>query len=391
MRNRGYFGEFGGQFVSELFYPALTELEQAFTESKSDDDFQKELRRLLSTFAGRPTPLYYAPRLSHKIGTTIYLKREDLMHGGSHKLNNALGQALLAKRMGKKRLITETAAGMHGVATCMAGRAVGLPVDVFMGVKDIARQTINAHKIELLGGTIHPVRRGAGVLKDAVSEAMSVWVEDLPNTHYVIGSAVGPHPYPEMVGYFQKVIGEEIKKQIVRAVDRLPTHVIACGSGGSNAIGAFGAFIGEPGVQLIFIEGGGAGLTVSHHAAVFQQGTIGVFQGTKTYGLFDQYGMDRKTESRSAGLNYPARGPQLAYLFAEKRMTADSVTDEQVLDAYEMLAQLEGIIPAFETAHAIAYLLKRRSQFSHKDLVVVNFSGNGDKDLPTALKLRSGK
>ncbi len=372
-RKKGYFGSFGGQFVSELLYPALLELESAFNATRKDPIFEKEYKTLLTNFANRPTPLYYAKNLSSILGCRVYLKREDMLPGGSHKLNNTLGQVLLAKKMGKKQIITETAAGMHGVATCMAARLVGLPVTVFMGVKDIARQSSNVDKIKLLGGTIVPVTRGEGVLKDAVSEALSVWIEDVPSTHYLIGSTVGPHPYPTMVGYFQRVIGIETKRQILKAEKKLPTTIIACGSGGSNATGMFQSFEKDSAVELVFVEGA--------EAAAFKKGRVGIFQGCKTYAMLDEYGMDRRTNSRAAGLNYPARSPYLSDLYSKNRLTVKTATDRDVLETFQFIAKTEGILPAFETCHALAELLQRKGKYKKDDVVVVCFSGSGEKDV----------
>jgi tryptophan synthase beta chain len=370
---KGYFGPFGGQFVSELLYPALQELEKAFETARKDKVFQHEFLRLLHEYAGRPTPLYFARNTSEFVGCNVYFKREDLLNGGSHKINNALGQALIAKSLGKKKIITETAAGMHGVATAMAANVVGLQCQVYMGVKDIQRQKSNAEKIKLLGAEVIPVERGAGVLKDAVSDALVAWIRDLPNTHYLIGSAVGPHPFPSMVSYFQKVIGDEARKQILKAESRLPRTVIACGSGGSNALGIFQAFVDDKNVDLMFVEG--------KESAAFKNGSIGVFQGSKSFVLQDEYGMDRKTESRAAGLNYPARGPQLSYLLSTGRLENTVASDKEVLDAYVSMAKLEGLLPAFETCHAIAELFKRKGQYKRDDVVILNFSGRGDKDM----------
>ncbi len=377
--NRGYFGKFGGQFVSELLYPALLKLESAFAAARKDPEFVSQYKSLLKNVANRPTPLYFANNLSNHIGCRVYLKREDMMPGGSHKLNNTLGQILLAKKMGKTRIITETAAGMHGVATCMAAVLVGMPVTVYMGIKDIGRQSSNVDKIKLLGGTIVPVTRGQGVLKDAVSQALSVWIEDLKNTHYLIGSTVGPHPYPTIVGYFQKVIGEESRRQILKLEKRLPTTVIACGSGGSNATGIFQSFVKDASVELVFVEGA--------EAAAFTNGRVGIFQGCKTYALLDKYGMDRRTSSRAAGLNYPARSPYLSYLYTSGRLQVKTATDSQVLKTFQFIAQTEGTLPAFETCHALSELLKRKGMYKKDDVVVVCFSGSGDKDLGSFTKL----
>ncbi|MBI2617722.1 tryptophan synthase subunit beta [Candidatus Gottesmanbacteria bacterium] len=388
MNRRGYFGKYGGQFVPEFLYPALTQLEKVFWEAKEDKEFLEEYDRLLAEYAGRPTPLYFAQNTSKLMGCRVYFKREDLVSGGSHKLNNALGQALLTKYMGKKQIITETAAGMHGVATSMAANVIGLSCNVFMGVKDIERQKINAEKIKLLGGNVIAVTRGSGVLKDAVSEALVSWIRDLPTTHYLIGSAVGPHPYPTIVAFFQKMIGDEARKQILKKTGKLPKTIIACGSGGSNALGIYQAFVKDKDVELVFVEGGGTSLKGTHHAAAFKEGSVGIFQGAKTYLVQDDYGMDRKTESRSAGLNYPARGPQLSYLYKMGRLKACVASDKEVLEAFEKMGKLEGLLPAFETCHAIAELIKRRGKYKKDDIVLLNFSGRGDKDIDTAIKLR---
>ncbi len=372
MKN-GYFGQFGGQFVSEILYPALKELEIAFGRIQKDHIFQKEYLRLLQDFAGRPTPIYFAQNTSRFMGCKVYFKREDLVNGGSHKLNNALGQVLLAKFLGKKFIVTETAAGMHGVAATMAANVMGLSCKVYMGVKDIERQRMNAEKINLLGGKVIPVTRGAGVLKDAVSEAMVAWIRDLPNIHYLIGSTVGPHPFPMIVANFQKVIGEEARIQILEKEGKLPKSIFACGSGGSNALGIFQAYIKDKEVELNFIEG--------EESAAFKYGSIGVFQGTKTYVLQDEFGMDRKTTSRAAGLNYPARGPQLADLVHSGRVKAITANNDEVLKALKFMGKMEGLLPALETCHAIVELFKRKEKYKKDDCVILNFSGRGDKDI----------
>lgn len=380
MNKKGYYGEFGGQFVSELLYPALKELETAFRHIQKNQNFKKEYLGLLKDFAGRPTPLYFAQNTSKILGCKIYFKREDLVNGGSHKLNNALGQVLLAKLLGKKFIVTETAAGMHGVATTMAANVVGLKCHVFMGVKDIERQKLNAEKIKLLGGVVIPVERGSGVLKDAVSEAMVTWIRDLPNTHYLIGSTVGPHPYPAIVSYFQKVIGEEAKAQISKVEHKLPRAIITCGSGGSNALGIFQAFLKDKEVELIFVEG--------EESAAFKFGSVGIFQGTKTYVLQDEFGMDRKTTSRAAGLNYPARGPQLSYLVHSGRVKANTANNVEVLEVFRMMGKMEGLLPALETCHGIVELFKRKGKYQKDDVIIFNFSGRGDKDIETVIKLK---
>lgn len=376
---RGYFGQFGGRFVTELLYPALTELESAFYKAINDRIFFKEFGRLLSDFAGRPTPLYFAKNTSDYLGFKVYFKREDLANGGSHKINNALGQALLTKYMGKKRIITETAAGMHGVAATMAANVVGLTCKVFMGVKDIERQKLNAEKIRLLGGEVIPVTRGHGVLKDAVSDALVAWIRDLSSTHYLIGSTVGPHPFPEIVAFYQKIIGEETRKQIFEKEGKMPVAIIACGSGGSNALGIFQAFLKDINVELIFVEG--------EESAAYKYGTVGIFQGTRTYVLQDEFGMDRKTTSRAAGLNYPARGPQLSSLVASGRVKPFAASNNEVLNAFRLMGKLEGLLPALETCHAIVELFKRKGKYKGDEIVILNFSGRGDKDMEAAIRL----
>lgn len=394
MSKKGYYGEFGGQFVPEFLFSALEELEIAFQKAVKNNNFIKEYQRLLCTFAGRPTALYFAKNISKYLGCKVYFKREDLLNGGSHKINNSLGQALLVKFMGKKKIITETAAGMHGVATTMAANVVGLSSEVFMGVKDIERQKLNVEKIRLLGGKVRSVTRGSGILKDAVSEALVAWIRNLPTTHYLVGSAVGPHPFPEIVAYFQKVIGEEAKAQILKVEHKLPGAIIACGSGGSNAIGIFQEFLDDKSVELIFVEGGPSdnpkrgSTSLGEHAAAFSYGSVGIFQGAKTYVLQDKYGMDRKTKSRAAGLNYPARGPQLAHLYKQGRIKAFYASDKEVLEAYLFIAKTEGLLAAFETCHAISYLLTLKGKYTKKDIVILNFSGRGDKDVDVAIRLQ---
>ena len=387
MRSLGKFGKFGGMFIPEILYKAFYELEKAFLEHKDNEDFNEELEYYLKNFAGRETPLYFAENLSKYLGFRVYLKREDLLHGGSHKLNNTLGQALLAKRMGKKYFITETAAGQQGVATVMAGNVLGLKSKVFMGLKDTKRQTLNAERIIILGGEVIPVTRGHQVLKDAVDAALVDFIVNNEETHYCIGSAVGPHPYPTIVRHFQSVIGREIKKQVMEKEGRLPDKIIACGSGGSNAIGAFHEFIDDKDVELIFVEGGGKDAKDEKHAAAFFKGRPGVFQGAYTYMLQNEFGMDSKTESRATGLNYPARGPELSYLKHIGRMKTAYATDDEVLDAFQKMSMMEGILPAFETSHAIAHLLKFKGRLDKDEIVVLNFSGRGDKDVQTAVNL----
>lgn len=374
----GYFGEFGGNFTNELLYPALSELKKVFSKLTKDRKFLATYQKYLGSFAGRPTPLYFASNLSDYIGCRIYFKREDLVNGGSHKMNNTLGQVLLTKLMGKKEIITETAAGMNGVAVASAAAVFGLKCKVFMGIKDIERQKLNADKIKLLGGEVIPVTRGEGILKDAVSEAMVYWIRNLESSHYLVGSTVGPAPFPELVAFFQNVIGKEARRQILRQEMRLPSKIIACGSGGSNAVGIFRAFINDP-LEMIFVEGA--------ESAALSKGSIGIFQGTKTYVLQDDYGMDRRTSSRAAGLNYPARGPQISYLYKIGRIKAETADNQEAVSAYREIGRLEGLLPALETCHAIAVLFRRKGTFKKEDLILVNFSGRGDKDMETVLKL----
>lgn len=381
----GRFGKFGGRFVNEMLMPALLELEEKFKEYYSDPDFRDEFQNLLKNFGGRPTPLYHAEDFSEVVGSRVYLKREDLVYGGSHKLNNTIGQALLAKKMGKSRLITETAAGMHGVATTIAGNICGLEVQVYMGERDIDRQPSNVERMELLGAEIIPVKIGKGVLKDAVSDTLRKWASCSDTTHYLMGSTVGPHPFPEIVANFQSVIGREIREQILEERGRLPDSIVACGSGGSNALGAFRPFFEED-VEFYFVEGGGEHLDSDNSAAAFQLGSPGVIHGALTYTLQDDHGQVKPSKTRSAGLNYPARGPELSYLYDTGRMSACYAFDDEVFDAVKMMAGTEGLIPALETAHAIAYLLNHSEEFEEDELIVLNYSGRGDKDMNTILR-----
>lgn len=384
--SKGRFGIYGGQYVSEVLMHALIELEEAFEKIYPTPEFQREFNSLLMDYGGRPTPLYYARNFSKKVGFKVYLKREDLLCGGSHKLNNALGQALLAKKMGKKRLITETAAGQHGLATVMAGNICGLKTEIFMGVKDIERQASNVKRMKLLGAKIKPVKTGAGVLKDAVSETLREWATCSRNTHYLMGSTVGPHPFPTIVATFQSVIGKEIKQQITEKEGRLPDAIVACGSGGSNALGAFKPFIDEKDVRLYFVEGGGESLGADNSAAAFQLGKPGVLHGSLMQILQDQHGQIKPSKTRAAGLNYPGRGPEISYLCEVGRVKPCYAFDTEVFEAVKVMCETEGLIPALETAHAIAYVLNHREEFSRDDVVVINYSGRGDKDLDTILR-----
>ena len=382
----GKFGEFGGRFVSETLMQALIELEEAFSRYFPDPEFQREWRSLLRDYGGRPTPLYYARNFSELVKLRVYLKREDLMCGGSFKLNNSIGQALLAKRMGKTRLITETSAGMHGISVAVAGNLFGFQTDVYMGIKDIERQRSNVNIMRLLGANIIPVTSGSGVLKDAVSECLRDWAATSRWTHYLIGSAIGPHPYPQMVGSFQSIIGEEIKSQILEKEGRLPDAIVACGSGGSNAVGAFRAFVDEPSVRLYFVEGGGESLTADNCAAAFVLGRPGVLHGAIVQVLQDEHGQIKPSKTRAAGLNYPGRGPEISYLVSKGRVKPCYAFDHEVYEAVKVMARTEGLIPALETAHAIAYVLNHVEEFDKGEVVVINYSGRGDKDLPTILR-----
>ena len=383
---KGRYGIFGGQYVSEMLMPALLDLEEACEKILPDPRFQMEYGELLRDYAGRPTPLYHARGFSREVGCRVYLKREDLVCGGSHKLNNTLGQALLAKRMGKKRVITETAAGQHGLATAMAANVCGLEAEIFMGVKDIKRQASNVKKIRLLGAEITPVDIGAGVLKDAVSDTLREWSSCSGDALYLMGSTVGPHPFPELVAKFQSVIGEEAKHQFVKREGRLPDAVVAAGSGGSNALGAFKAFLDDEDVRLYFVEGGGEGLDADNSAAAFQLGSPGVIHGAVMQVLQDEYGQIMPSKTRSAGLNYPARGPELSHLCDTGRVRAGYALDDEVFQAVETMCRSEGLIPALETAHAVAYVLNNGGEFRDDEAIVINYSGRGDKDMEAILR-----
>jgi tryptophan synthase beta chain len=383
---KGRYGRFGGQYVSEMLMPALQELEEAYEKMLPDPGFQEEYSRLLRDYAGRPTPLYHAERLSHEVGCRVYLKREDLVCGGSHKLNNTLGQALLAKRMGKKRVITETAAGQHGLATIMAAKVCGLEAEIFMGVKDIKRQASNVRKMRLLGATITPVDIGSGVLKDAVSDTLREWASCSQDTLYLMGSTVGPHPFPALVGAFQSVIGSEARSQLHEREGGLPDAVIAAGSGGSNALGAFRAFLDEGDVRLYFVEGGGESLGAGNSAAAFQLGSPGVIHGAVMQVLQDENGQIMPSKTRSAGLNYPARGPEISHLCEIGRVKACYAFDKEVFEAVETMCRTEGLIPALETAHAIAYVVNHGEEFSGDEAIIINYSGRGDKDMEAIMR-----
>jgi len=380
---KGRFGKYGGQYVNEILMPVLIELQEAFERYYPTPEFQEEIKVLLRDYGGRPTPLYCAKNFSKLVRCKVYLKREDLLCGGSHKLNNALGQALLAKKMGKSRLITETAAGQHGLATVMAGNVCGLETEVFMGVKDIERQASNVKRMKMLGAKVTPVKSGTGVLKDAVSDTLREWHACSRNTHYLMGSTVGPHPFPEIVATFQSVIGTEIKEQILEKEGRLPDAVLACGSGGSNALGAFKPFIDNKDIRLCFVEGGGESLDANNSAAVFQLGKPGILQGALMQVLQDEHGQIKPSKTRAAGLNYPGRGPEICYLCETGRVEACYAFDKQVFEAVKVMCRTEGLIPALETAHVIAFMLSHKEEFDKDEIIILNYSGRGDKDLET--------
>lgn len=382
--DKGRFGAFGGKFVPETLMNALTELEQAFEEARRDPEFRRELNELLTEYAGRPTPLTYAQRLTEELGgARIYLKREDLNHTGAHKLNNALGQGLLAKRMGKKSIIAETGAGQHGVASATVAAKLGLSCQVFMGEEDIRRQSLNVFRMKLLGSEVIPAVSGSRTLKDATNEAIRHWVSHVNETFYVIGSVVGPHPYPYMVREFQKIIGEETRSQIQEMLGRLPDEIIACVGGGSNAIGMFYPFLQDEGVALRGVEAAGLGIDTDKHAATLSMGRPGVIHGSLTYLLQDENGQVQEAHSISAGLDYPGIGPEHSYLKDSGRVTYAAITDAEALEAVQMLCRTEGIIPALESAHAVAEAMKRAPQVSSDQVLVICLSGRGDKDVLT--------
>ncbi len=391
----GRFGAYGGRYVPETLVAALDELEHAYAEAQADPDFHLKLDELLRDFAGRPTPLYFAARLTERLGgAKIYLKREDLLHTGAHKINNCLGQGLLALRMGKQRIIAETGAGQHGVATASVCALFGLECVVYMGEEDMLRQELNVYRMRMLGAEVRSVSSGSRTLKDAISEAMRDWVTNVRTTHYLLGSALGAHPYPTMVRDFHRVIGREARQQIIEKENRLPTAIIACVGGGSNAIGAFYEFIPDKDVQLIGVEAGGRGAQLGEHAARFSGGAPGVLQGTYSYVLQDENGQIALTHSVSAGLDYASIGPEHAALHDSGRAEYTSVTDAEALEATLLLARTEGIIPALESAHAVAECAKRAPKMSGSDLVIVSVSGRGDKDmgiLARELKLSGAK
>ena len=387
---QGRFGPYGGRYVPETLVAPLEELEQAYAEARKDPEFQSELDSLLRNFAGRPTPLQLASRLSeHLGGLRVYLKREDLLHTGAHKINNCIGQGLLAVRMGKRRVVAETGAGQHGVATATVAARLGLKCTVYMGTEDMERQRLNVFRMRLLGAEVIAVDSGSRTLKDAINEAMRDWVTNFATSHYLLGSVLGAHPYPQMVRDFHKVIGEEAREQILRAEGRLPDLLVACVGGGSNAIGLFNAFLDDKSVRLLGVEAGGRGKSLGEHASRlaaaegFSGARPGVLQGTYTYVLQTADGQISTTHSVSAGLDYPAIGPQHAWLADQRRAEYTAVSDEEAIDAAKTLARLEGIIPALESAHAIAELIKRAPKMKKDEIVILNVSGRGDKDMET--------
>jgi tryptophan synthase beta chain len=387
---KGLFGDYGGQYVPETLMPALKELEEAYNVAKNDPEFQAEFEHLLRTYVGRETPLTYAGRLTqHLGGAKIYLKREDLNHSGAHKINNALGQALLAKRMGKQRIVAETGAGQHGVGSATACALLGLECIVYMGTVDIARQQPNVFRMRLLGSAVRPVESGSRTLKDAINEAIRDWVTNVETTHYLLGSALGPHPYPTMVRDFQSVIGREARRQILDVEVRLPDYLVACVGGGSNAIGLFHPFIEDNDVQMIGVEAGGNGVASGKHAARFadpERGRVGVLHGTRTFVLQTEDGQIMETHSVSAGLDYPAVGPEHSMLRDSERVGYTLATDDEALEAFDVLARLEGIIPALESSHAVAEAIKLAPKLPKDAIMIVNLSGRGDKDLDTVIR-----
>ncbi|WP_282196166.1 tryptophan synthase subunit beta [Turicimonas muris] len=379
--SKGRFGKHGGQYIPEVLMNAASELEEAYEHYKSDPEFNRELQELLNEYAGRPSRLYFAKRMTEDLGgAKIYLKREDLNHTGAHKINNVLGQALLAKKMGKTRLIAETGAGQHGVATATAAALLGMECVVYMGKEDTVRQALNVYKMKLLGSEVVPVTSGTATLKDAVNEAMGEWVKRLEDTHYCLGSAVGPHPFPEIVRDFQAVISKEIKEQILEKEGRLPDAVLACIGGGSNAIGAFYNFIDDEGVRLIGCEAGGRGIHTAETAATISVGREGIFHGMKSYFCQDEFGQIAPVYSISAGLDYPGVGPEHSYLHDIGRAEYVAVTDDEAVNAFEYLSKTEGIIPAIESSHAVAHALKLAPTMGKDQIMVINISGRGDKD-----------
>lgn len=390
MKTNGYFGEYGGAYVPETLMPALNELKNGFFKHVKSRTFRKEFMYYLTEYVGRPTPLYFAANISRKTGMRLYLKREDLCHTGAHKINNAIGQVLLAKKMGKERVIAETGAGQHGVATATASALLGLKCRVYMGTEDMKRQALNVIRMEILGAEVIGVAGGSRTLKDAINEALRDWVTNVRDTHYVLGTVFGPHPYPTMVKEFVSVIGKETIRQIMKKEGRLPDTIVACVGGGSNAMGIFHPFIELEYVSLIGVEAGGLGIETGRHAARFATGKVGIFQGTKSYVLQDDDGQILLTHSVSAGLDYASVGPEHSFLRDIKRAYYAYATDDEVLDAFSLLSREEGIIPALESSHAIAYVIKHADEFQGQ-IVIVNLSGRGDKDVDQVSKIQKGE
>ncbi|MGB3940221.1 MAG: tryptophan synthase subunit beta [Candidatus Manganitrophaceae bacterium] len=388
---KGRFGPYGGRYVPETLMPALEALEAAYHEAKRDPVFKKEVADLLKHYVGRPTPLYFAKRLSERLGPKIYLKREDLCHTGAHKINNTIGQILLAQRMEKKRVIAETGAGQHGVATATVAARAGLACEVYMGTDDMERQALNVIRMRLLGAKVTGVDTGSRTLKDAISEAMRDWTTNVRTTHYILGSVLGAHPYPMMIRDFQSVIGREARQQILRSEGRLPDFLIACVGGGSNAIGLFYPFLSDKTVRMVGVEAGGRGILPGQHAARFAGGSVGVLQGTMTYLLQDPNGQIQTTHSVSAGLDYAAVGPEHSYYRDQKRIDYTYAEDEAALAAFKLLAETEGILPALESAHAIAHLVKLAPTLAKDQVVIVNLSGRGDKDVDQISRMEGFK
>ena len=379
---KGYFGRFGGRFVPETLIPALEELERVYLEAKDDPSFISQYHYLLKEYSGRPTPLYFADRLSEYLGgIKLYLKREDLNHTGAHKINNVIGQILLAHRMGKKRIIAETGAGQHGLATATAAAKFGLECHIYMGVEDIHRQALNVYKMRTLGARVIPVNSGSKTLKDATNEAIRDWVTNVATTHYVIGSVVGPHPYPMMVRDFQRIIGDEAKEQILEKEGRLPDLLVACVGGGSNSIGLFYPFVNDREVKMVGVEAAGYGIETGQHAAALTGGTIGVLHGSRSYVLQDEYGQIMPAVSISAGLDYPGIGPEHSFYHETGRVHYTHASDDEAIEAFKLLCETEGIIPALESAHALAYLMREYKNIRPGSLVILCLSGRGDKDM----------
>jgi tryptophan synthase beta chain len=389
MKHNGKFGDFGGFYVPEVLIPALEEIEQAFDKFKDDKKFVAELDNLYTNYAGRPSPLYFASRFSEFVGFKVYVKREDLLHGGAHKVNNTLGQALLAKYMGKTKLIAETGAGQHGLATSMVGALFGMETKIFMGTVDVERQSVNVHKMKLCGAEVIPVSCGTGTLKDAINDALRYWTAHVTDTFYLFGSVCGPHPYPTIVKHFQSPIGKEARAQCLEKIGKLPDLVVACVGGGSNAMGIFSGFVNDKDVKLIGVEAGGKGIETGKHCATLSIGKVGVFHGAKSYLLQDRDGQIYETESISAGLDYPAVGPEHCFLKDSGRAQYVVANDRSVLNAFETFTKAEGILPALESTHALAYLITQRGMLTPETVAVINLSGRGDKDVDIVEKYKT--